>query len=110
MCLQGGFQTEMTRREAALILGIREHAKEEAVKDAHRKIMIANHPDAGKFAHSPSASPQCFQSHLKITWAWNGAPLVGHPSVTSSLPPHFSFLAEFRSWLFVDAAAGSKNW
>jgi len=44
---KGGFQREMTRREAALILGIREHAKEEAVKDAHRKIMIANHPDAG---------------------------------------------------------------
>ncbi len=41
----------MTRREAALILGIREHAKEEAVKDAHRKIMIANHPDAGKLSY-----------------------------------------------------------
>ena len=41
----------MTRREAALILGVREHAKEEAVKDAHRKIMIANHPDAGPILH-----------------------------------------------------------
>lgn len=49
---QGGFQAEMTRREAALILGIREHAKEEAIKDAHRKIMIANHPDAGDTAVS----------------------------------------------------------
>ena len=37
----------MTRREAALILGIRESAAEERVKEAHRKIMIANHPDAG---------------------------------------------------------------
>ena len=46
--LQGGFQQSMTRREAALILGIREHAKEDIVKDAHRKIMIANHPDAGQ--------------------------------------------------------------
>ncbi len=46
--MQGGFQQSMTRREAALILGIREHAKEDLVKDAHRKIMIANHPDAGK--------------------------------------------------------------
>jgi hypothetical protein len=45
--LQGGFQAQMTRREALLILGVREHAKEEVVKDAHRKIMIANHPDAG---------------------------------------------------------------
>ena len=46
--LQGGFLPEMTRREAALILGIREHAKEEVVKEAHRKVMIANHPDAGE--------------------------------------------------------------
>lgn len=38
----------MTRREAALILGIREHAKEDIIKEAHRKIMIANHPDAGE--------------------------------------------------------------
>ncbi len=44
---QGGFQAEMTKREAALILGLRESAAEERVKDAHRRIMIANHPDAG---------------------------------------------------------------
>ena len=37
----------MTRREAALILGLRESAAPERVKDAHRKIMIANHPDSG---------------------------------------------------------------
>lgn len=49
IALQGGFQQTMNRREAALILGIREHAKEDIVKDAHRKIMIANHPDAGRF-------------------------------------------------------------
>lgn len=45
---QGGFLPEMTRREAALILGLRESSAEEKVKDAHRKIMVANHPDAGK--------------------------------------------------------------
>mgnify|MGYP001810776925 CR=1 FL=1 len=45
--LQGGFQSEMTRREAALILGLRESAAEERVKEAHRRIMIANHPDSG---------------------------------------------------------------
>jgi hypothetical protein len=44
---QGGFQSEMTRREAALILGLRESAAEERVKEAHRRIMIANHPDSG---------------------------------------------------------------
>ncbi len=44
---KGGFNSEMTRREAALILGLRESAPEERVKDAHRRIMIANHPDSG---------------------------------------------------------------
>ena len=44
---KGGFQSEMNRREAALILGIRESSPEEKIKEAHRRIMIANHPDAG---------------------------------------------------------------
>lgn len=44
---KGGFKPEMDRREAALILGLREGAGEERVKDAHRRIMIANHPDSG---------------------------------------------------------------
>ncbi|KAJ0980409.1 hypothetical protein J5N97_008664 [Dioscorea zingiberensis] len=43
----GGFQQVMTRREAALILGIREHAVTEKIKEAHRRVMVANHPDAG---------------------------------------------------------------
>jgi hypothetical protein len=37
----------MSRREAALILGLRESAAEERIKEAHRRIMIANHPDSG---------------------------------------------------------------
>lgn len=47
LLLQGGFLPEMTRREAALILGLRESATEERIKDAHRRIMVANHPDSG---------------------------------------------------------------
>ncbi|KAJ4978762.1 hypothetical protein NE237_009542 [Protea cynaroides] len=43
----GGFQPTMTKREAALILGIRENATPDKVKEAHRKVMVANHPDAG---------------------------------------------------------------
>eukprot|EP00240_Pyramimonas_obovata_P010731 CAMPEP_0118932666 /NCGR_PEP_ID=MMETSP1169-20130426/10556_1 /TAXON_ID=36882 /ORGANISM="Pyramimonas obovata, Strain CCMP722" /LENGTH=111 /DNA_ID=CAMNT_0006875359 /DNA_START=83 /DNA_END=418 /DNA_ORIENTATION=+ len=43
----GGFEAVMTRREAALILGVREHAAADKVQAAHRKIMIANHPDTG---------------------------------------------------------------
>ncbi|KAJ6888161.1 mitochondrial import inner membrane translocase subunit TIM14-3-like [Populus alba x Populus x berolinensis] len=37
----------MTRREAALILGVRESAVMEKIKEAHRRVMVANHPDAG---------------------------------------------------------------
>ncbi|KAG6604441.1 Mitochondrial import inner membrane translocase subunit TIM14-1 [Cucurbita argyrosperma subsp. argyrosperma] len=44
---EGGFQPTMTRREAALILGVRESTPTEKVKEAHRKVMVANHPDAG---------------------------------------------------------------
>ncbi|KAG9446822.1 hypothetical protein H6P81_012950 [Aristolochia fimbriata] len=43
----GGFEREMTRREAALILGVREHAVMEKIKEAHRRVMVANHPDSG---------------------------------------------------------------
>jgi len=44
---EGGFELEMTRREAALILGVRESASSKRIKDAHRNILIANHPDTG---------------------------------------------------------------
>ncbi|KAF5467158.1 hypothetical protein F2P56_017013, partial [Juglans regia] len=44
---EGGFQPTMTKREAALILGIRENATPDKVKEVHRRVMVANHPDAG---------------------------------------------------------------
>ncbi|KAG6728449.1 hypothetical protein I3842_02G173500 [Carya illinoinensis] len=44
---EGGFQPTMTKREAALILDIRETATPDKVKEAHRRVMVANHPDAG---------------------------------------------------------------
>lgn len=44
---QGGFQPQMTRREAALILGVRESTAMDKVREAHRRVMVANHPDAG---------------------------------------------------------------
>ncbi|KAG6617323.1 Mitochondrial import inner membrane translocase subunit TIM14 [Phytophthora cinnamomi] len=43
----GPFEEKMTRREAALILGVRESASEERVRNAHRKLLILNHPDTG---------------------------------------------------------------
>jgi DnaJ family protein C protein 19 len=44
---EGGFEETMTRREAALILGIRESSSAKRIKDAHRKLLILNHPDTG---------------------------------------------------------------
>lgn len=44
---RGGFDSKISRREASLILGLREGAAKDAIKDAHRRIMIANHPDRG---------------------------------------------------------------
>lgn len=44
---EGGFEDTMTKREAALVLGIRESASPARVKDAHRKLLILNHPDTG---------------------------------------------------------------
>ncbi len=43
----GGFEDKMTRREAALILGVRESADPKRIQDRHRKMLIANHPDVG---------------------------------------------------------------
>jgi DnaJ homolog subfamily C member 19 len=44
---EGGFEPTMTRAEAALILGVRESSPPSRIRDAHRKLLILNHPDAG---------------------------------------------------------------
>ena len=44
---RGGFEDKMTRREAALVLGVRESAAPERVRDRHRKMLMLNHPDKG---------------------------------------------------------------
>ncbi|KAH7842466.1 hypothetical protein Vadar_005620 [Vaccinium darrowii] len=44
---EGGFQSAMTRREATLILGVRESTPMDKIREAHRRVMVANHPDAG---------------------------------------------------------------
>ncbi|CAD5227332.1 unnamed protein product [Bursaphelenchus xylophilus] len=44
---QGGFEPKMSRREASLILGVPFNAKPNKIKDAHKKLMIINHPDRG---------------------------------------------------------------
>ncbi|KAI8927455.1 hypothetical protein BC831DRAFT_452417 [Entophlyctis helioformis] len=45
--LRGGFEPTMSRREAALILGVTESVSKDKLKAAHRNIMLLNHPDRG---------------------------------------------------------------
>ena len=44
---KGGFDPKMSKREAALILGVSPTANVKKIREAHKKIMIANHPDRG---------------------------------------------------------------
>ncbi|KAK2455048.1 Chaperone DnaJ-domain superfamily protein [Trifolium repens] len=44
---QGGFHATMNKREAARILGVRTTHPTDKIKEAHRRVMVANHPDAG---------------------------------------------------------------
>ncbi|KAM7043536.1 PREDICTED: mitochondrial import inner membrane translocase subunit TIM14 [Sturnus vulgaris] len=44
---RGGFEPKMTKREAALILGVSPTANRNKIREAHRRIMLLNHPDKG---------------------------------------------------------------
>ncbi|XP_071380215.1 dnaJ homolog subfamily C member 15 [Centroberyx affinis] len=44
---KGGFEQKMTKREASLILGIGPTSAKAKVREAHRRIMVLNHPDKG---------------------------------------------------------------
>ncbi|XP_034741307.1 dnaJ homolog subfamily C member 15 [Etheostoma cragini] len=44
---KGGFEQKMSKREASLILGISPTSTKANVRNAHRRIMVLNHPDKG---------------------------------------------------------------
>ncbi|XP_015749139.1 PREDICTED: mitochondrial import inner membrane translocase subunit TIM14-like, partial [Acropora digitifera] len=44
---RGGFEPKMTKREAGLVLGISPSANKVKIREAHRRIMLINHPDRG---------------------------------------------------------------
>nr|XP_058900914.1 mitochondrial import inner membrane translocase subunit TIM14-like [Kogia breviceps] len=44
---RGGFEPKMTKQEAALILDVSPTANKGKIRDAHRPIMLLNHPDKG---------------------------------------------------------------
>jgi len=45
---KGGFRAKMDRKEAIQVLGLKDGPKLRLqLKDAHRQIMLSNHPDRG---------------------------------------------------------------
>ena len=42
---KGGFEDKMSKREAALILGVSPNAPTKKIKESHKKIMLLKHPD-----------------------------------------------------------------
>lgn len=44
---RGGFQPSMTKTEAAQILGVSPLTNLKRIRESHKRIMIANHPDKG---------------------------------------------------------------
>ncbi|KAI8913274.1 putative mitochondrial DnaJ chaperone [Gorgonomyces haynaldii] len=45
--LRGGFESPMSKREAAQILGLTDAITKDKLKKQHRTIMLMNHPDRG---------------------------------------------------------------
>jgi hypothetical protein len=45
---KGGFDSKMSKREATLILAVKDSTTKSEIKDAHRKLMMLNHPDSGR--------------------------------------------------------------
>lgn len=44
---RGGFEPVMNKREASLILGVSPNSNIDKIKQAHKRIMLLNHPDRG---------------------------------------------------------------
>lgn len=85
--IKGGFNAKMDKKEAAQILGLRETALTKAkVKEAHRRMMIANHPDRGGAPYLASSKLSPNFQHTQ------------HQSVIP-LPPHshVQFLSLFAT-------------
>lgn len=44
---KGGFEPKMSKREAGLVLGVSPSVSKAKLKEAHKRIMLLNHPDRG---------------------------------------------------------------
>ncbi|XP_043556342.1 dnaJ homolog subfamily C member 15-like isoform X1 [Chiloscyllium plagiosum] len=54
---KGGFEAKMNKREATLILGVSSSASRTKVGEAHKRIMLLNHPDRGFYIKFDSMTP-----------------------------------------------------
>ena len=44
---KGGFEKKMNKREACLILSVTDNISRNELKEAHKRLMMLNHPDSG---------------------------------------------------------------
>ncbi|KDN51999.1 hypothetical protein K437DRAFT_221381 [Tilletiaria anomala UBC 951] len=66
--IKGGFSAKMDKKEAAQILGLRETGLSKArIKEAHRRMMIANHPDRGGAPYLASKINEAKELLEKVT-------------------------------------------
>uniref|UniRef100_A0A8C6BBB1 Mitochondrial import inner membrane translocase subunit TIM14 n=1 Tax=Monodon monoceros TaxID=40151 RepID=A0A8C6BBB1_MONMO len=89
---RGGFEPQMTKWEAALILGVSPTANKGKIRGAHRRIMLLNHPEKGGSPYITSPVPStCRKSSLfaqlcapcRVSSAWRAGLLAS----TLRLPP-----------------------
>uniref|UniRef100_A0A3P8ZPA0 DnaJ (Hsp40) homolog, subfamily C, member 15 n=1 Tax=Esox lucius TaxID=8010 RepID=A0A3P8ZPA0_ESOLU len=66
---KGGFEQKMTKREASLILGISPTSAKSKVRDAHRRIMVLNHPDKGLCSSLHQAYPLASSLHSPLLYS-----------------------------------------
>ncbi|RUS21027.1 hypothetical protein BC937DRAFT_93811, partial [Endogone sp. FLAS-F59071] len=97
--LKGGFDPKMNKREATLILGLREsNITKEKLKDAHRRIMLLNHPDRGG---SPYLASKINEAKDFLEEIQRKQLLL---YISSQLQIEFSFLCLFRKEHFLTSS------
>ncbi|XP_052588251.1 mitochondrial import inner membrane translocase subunit TIM14 isoform X1 [Peromyscus californicus insignis] len=75
---RGGFEPKMTKREAALILGVSPTANRGKIRDAHRRIMLLNHPDKVQTSVTPGGM-HLLQDVAADIVQWKCVPTVLRP-------------------------------
>ncbi|KAM3415214.1 hypothetical protein BST61_g8745 [Cercospora zeina] len=79
---KGGFEKQMNRREAALILGTSERGlNKDMIRRRHRALMLLNHPDRGG---SPYLATKCVSA---LCCDFETIPVIAVHPVRQRVPP-----------------------